>query len=227
MEKNRARYELPVFNPHVIKKASCHCLRLLTAIVLGACYSNAIAKDPLSEQTGEDAVSDSISQKEQYKATSEKGIEIGALIVIGVDFRVFYRKLDSPWLFGFRYLDTEDDFVNESVVGLPGDESDRELKTTSGLFINYLFNHQEDRSFYVSGALYNTTNEIQCGSESASDSATSLYFGGGYRKFMGEHLGFKIGLLMSPFVDFEQTTSTCSSESNGDIDLDLSLVIRF
>ena len=189
--------------------------------------SCAIAEEPLSETT--DNVTQSVSNlhEEQYEVNSEKGIEVGALIVIGADFRIFYRELDSPWLFGFRYLNTEDDFVNEGAVGLPNEESDRELRNTSGVFLNYLFDHLDDNSFYLSGALYNTTVELQCWGESASDSATSIYFGGGYRRFWGDHFGFKLGLLVSPFVDLEPTTSTCSSTSNSDIDLDVSLVIKF
>jgi hypothetical protein len=199
----------------------------LAAILLTVYFSCAIAVDTLSDTIEDDSLLESNNHEEQYEINSESGIEIGALIVIGADFRVFYRKLDSPWLFGFRYLNTEDDFVNEEYAGFPGDESDRELRTTTGIFLNYLFDHLDDNSFYLSGALYDTTEEIRCNGESASDSATSVYFGGGYRRFWGEHFGFKLGMLVSPFVNLETTTPTCSSKSHNDIDLDVSLVIKF
>lgn len=210
-----------------IKISSLDVTRLLAAILLSVYFLSAIAAAPLSATNDDDSLLDSNLDDEEYKLDSELGIELGALIIIGADFRVFYRGLNSPWLFGLRYLDTEDDFVNEGYAGLPNDESDKELKTTTGVFVNYLFDHLEDNSFYLSGALYETTEEIQCWGESASDSATSLYFGGGYRGFWGEHLGFKLGLLVSPFVDLEPMTSTCSSSSNNDIDLDVSLVFKF
>lgn len=202
-------------------------INVILVVLTFTWVSCAIAEESLSGTTDDVTQSVSNLHEEQYEVNSEKGIEVGALIVIGADFRIFYRELDSPWLFGFRYLNTEDDFVNEGAVGLPNEESDRELRNTSGVFLNYLFDHLDDNSFYLSGALYDTTVEIQCWGESASDSATSIYFGGGYRGFWGDHFGFKLGLLVSPFVDLEQATSTCSSTSNSDIDLDLSLVIKF
>jgi len=210
-----------------IKISPVYCMRLLTATILTVYFSCAIAEEPLSETTDDVTQSVSNLHEEQYEVNSEKGIEVGALIVIGADFRIFYRKLDSPWLFGFRYLNTEDDFVNEGAAGLPNEESDRELRNTSGVFLNYLFDHLDDNSFYLSGALYDTTVELQCWGESASDSATSIYFGGGYRGFWGDHFGFKLGMIVSPFVDLEPTTSTCNTTSNSDIDLDVSLVIKF
>lgn len=199
----------------------------MTTFLLATYFSCSIAEGQLSVTIDDAILSESNHHEEQYGFDSETGIEIGALIIIGADFRVFYRKLDSPWLFGFRYLDTEDDFVNEAAVGFPNDESDRQLTTTSGIYLNYLFDHLEDNSFYLSGALNKTTVELRCGSDTDSDSATGLYFGGGYRRFWGDHFGFKIGLLVSPFADLELNTSTCSSTSNSDIDLDTSLVIKF
>ena len=171
---------------YLIKISPVHCMRLLTAVLLAAYLPCAIAEEQLTVNADDYFLSEANLQEGQYKIDSEMGVDIGALTVIGADFRIFYRKLDSPWLFGFRYLDTEDDFVNEGYAGLPDDESDRELITTAGVYVNYLFDHLDDYSFYVSGAFYDTTQEIRCWGESASDSATSLYFGGGYRGFWGD-----------------------------------------
>ena len=187
----------------------------------------ALAEDVLAETDGDVAEPVSDLDEKQYEARSEIGIEVGALIIIGADFRISYRRLDSPWQFGLRYLDTEDDFVNEGAVGLPNDESDRELRNTAGVFMNYLFDPSDKGSFYVSAALYKTELELQCGGESASDSGSGVYFGGGYRRFWSDHFGFKLGLLVSPFVDLDATTPFCSSTSNSDIDPDVSLVFRF
>lgn len=189
--------------------------------------SRAISEEPLSGTNDNAAQSASDLDEARYEVHSEMGIEIGALIILGADFRVSYRRFDSPWLFGLRYLDTEDDFVNEGAVGLPNDESDRELSNTAGFFLNYLFDPVDDDSFYVSAALYKTELELQCGGESARDSGSGVYFGGGYRKFWSGHFGFKLGVLVSPFVDLEAATPFCSSTSNSNIDLDVSLVFRF
>ena len=192
---------------------------------MSICFSYAIADDSLSE---------SINHEKQSEDSSETGIEIGVLVTLGSDFRVFHRKSDSPWLFGVRYLDIKDDFMNESAVGLPSDESDKYYTKTSGLYFNYLFNHRylDDGSYYLSGAIYNTTRKLECdslsgSSESDSESATSVYFGGGYQGRWGNGLGYKIGLLVSPFVNFELNTSTCSEVDESDIDLNLSLIFAF
>ena len=203
-------------------------LQIWSILILYFYISCAYAESIELDAKQDDYQSESDANETQYKVDAEVSIDIGALVIIGADFRIFYRKLDSPWLFGVRYLDTDDDFVNEGAVGLPDDESDRELTTTTGIYVNYLFNHLEDNSFYLSGALNATKSEIQCFDEAASDSATSLYFGGGYRNFWNKNFGFKLGVLISPFVNFELETPTgCRSESNNDIDLDVSLVFRF
>jgi len=183
------------------------------------CFSDALADDSRSESTDQD---------KQHTDTSEIGIGIGILIFLGPDFRIFYRQSDSPWVFGLRYLDYEDDFVNESAAGLPGDESDREYTKRFGIYVDYLFTTQPDEgSFYLTGALFKTTKTIECFSESDSDSGTGPYFGGGYRGSFGEHFGYNIGLLLSPFVKLEQTTSDCSSESDADFDLNVDLIFKF
>jgi len=195
----------------IIKRASSYkpfsmrSLQPLVVTILLLCFSHAIANDSLSEP---------MDQDKQHADTSEIGIGIGVLIFLGPDFRIFYRQTDSPWVFGIRYLDIEDDFVNESAVGLPGDESDREYTKRAGIYFDYLFTTQADAgSLYLTGALYKTTKTLECLSESDSDSATGPYFGGGYRGSFGEHFGYNIGLLFSPFAKLEATTTDCSSES--------------
>lgn len=195
-----------------------HCLLLLTTVVMAISYSGAIAEEDQSELT---------NNQNQSIHTSETGVEIGALFLIGVDLRIFYRKMGSPWLYGFRYLDIKDDFINESYAGLPNDESDKEYTNRVGFYFNYLFNHSYDKSFYLGGAIYNSMNKIECASESDSDSTLGIYFGGGYRGRLGKSLGYKLGMLLSPFVSHDLNTSICSSESDMDIDVNASLVFTF
>jgi hypothetical protein len=82
----------------------------------------------------------------------EFGIEIGAFIFAGSGFLVFYRLKDSYWMIGYRLLEAEDDFVDEAVSGLPGDNSDTETLSKSGPFLRYLFDPERPNTYYVSGA---------------------------------------------------------------------------
>ena len=159
-----------------IKISSYHCLRLLIAITLNICFSYAIA---------DDSASDLINQEEQHADNSEIGIEIGVLTTVGSDYRISYRKLDTPWIFGFRYLDTKEGFINDAAFGLTPDDSDQVYTKRTGLYVNYFLNWPDNESFYLSGALYNTTLRLECGFESDSDSAASIYFGGGYQGNLG------------------------------------------
>jgi hypothetical protein len=168
-----------------------------------------------------------INRGDQMTSNSETGIEVGALIFLGSDFRFFHRPVNSPWLFGFRILDIEDDFINEAVAGLTSDNTDREFTKRSGPYMNYLFDTVYDGAFYAGGALYRITQKIKCNSGSDSDSETGLYFGGGYRKRSPSGFGYDIGLQLSPFVKLETDTTDCSSSSKGDIDLNASLFFSF
>ena len=71
----------------------------------------------------------------------------------------------------------------------------------------------------------------KCGSESDSDSDASVYFGRGYQGRWSKHFGYKIGLIMSPFVKFKQAMTICESESesesDGDFDLDIGIIFIF
>ena len=182
----------------------------------------------ISAAIADNSLPESKTQVDQLEANYETGVEIGVLMFLGTDFRLFYRESDSPWVFGFRYLDIKDDFVNEAAVGLPNDESDKQYTKRVGIYLEHLFYPgAEAQSAYLSGALYKTTIKIECYSESDNDSATSLYFGGGYRGSFGRKFGYKIGLMISPFVNLEQETTYCSQEGDGDIDLDVSLTFKF
>jgi len=70
--------------------------------------------------------------------------------------------------------------------------------------------------------------KFECYSVTDTDSATSLYFGGGYQGSIRNQFGYKIGLLFSPFVNLEQNTADyCSNEESGNIDLDVGLTYKF
>ena len=157
----------------------------------------------------------------------EIGIGIGVLTLLGADFRFFYRQEYSPWLIGYRFLDIEDDFINESASGLADDDSDKESTKRSGPYVTYLFNATGAESYYLSGALYKVTTTIECSSGKESDSATNVYLGGGFRKKWSPNVGYDIGLLLSPGANLSVESEDCSSDSDGDIDLNASLIFAF
>jgi len=192
---------------------------LLIVIIINICISFANA-DSSQSQTA--------SHNNQQAGWKESGVQLGVLIILGPDIRLFYQQQKSLWVFGIRYLDIKDDFVNESVVGFPDDKSDKLFTKTVGIYTDYVFNNQANSgSFYASGALYQTTKKLKCDSITDSDAATALYFGGGYQGTFSSHVGFKIGLLFSPFVNLKQNTDVCSNEESGDIDVDVGLTYKF
>ena len=157
----------------------------------------------------------------------EIGIEIGVLTLLGSDFRFFIRQTDSPWVIGYRFLDIEDDFINEGAVGLSDDDSDREFTKRTGPYVAYLFNEASSESYYISAAFYDVETRVKCSLGEDSDSTTSLYFGGGFQKKWSSGLGYNIGLLLSPTADLSVDANNCSSEGEGDFDLNASLFFTF
>ena len=205
--------------PYLTKMFLTRCLWVLISINMNICFSYAAA---------DDSRLDSKIHGKQIENKTGIAVEIGVLVFLGPDVRVSYHQPETPFIFGFRYLDIKDDFINESAAGFPSDESDKMYTKRTGFYLDYLFNSLPNTaSYYVSGALYKTTEKLKCYSESDTDSATSLYFGGGYRGYFSNQFGYKIGLLMSPFVNLKQTTSYCSNDESGDIDIDVSLTYTF
>lgn len=201
-----------------IKQFTHQCLMLLITLIMAISFTCAIADDYQSIIN---------KQNKQSSGDFQAGIEVGVLTILGIDLRLFFREAESPWIYGLRYLDIEDDFVNEAAVDLPNDESDRSYTVRSGLFANYLFHPLEEKSFFLSGALYSTTLKIECNSQSDSSSFVSIYLGGGFQRQWKSGFGYRVGVLLSPFVTTKLETPECSSESNGDIDLDVSLTYIF
>jgi len=149
------------------------------------------------------------------------------MFFLRADFRFSFRQGEEPLVYGFRYFNITDDFINESAAGLPNSSSDKRYTTRVGPYIDYLFSPHDDRTYYLSGALYQTTVKISCDNESDSDSSPGIYFGGGYRLELDNGFGYNIGVLVSPFVRLSQTTTNCSSDSSGDVDIRASLTYRF
>lgn len=72
---------------------------------------------------------------EASREFGEIGIELGVFILLGSDFQLWYSPDNSSWIYGYRQLKTEDDFVNEAAFGFTGNDSDREITIKSGPFV--------------------------------------------------------------------------------------------
>lgn len=149
----------------------------------------------------------------------ETGFELGALLLLGADISVYHRPAGSPWLFGFRYLETEDDFVT-----IDFDDSDKEETRISGPFARYLFTPGKD-TYYLGGGIFEITQRVECPLGSDEDSATGLFVGGGYMGGRRGAVGYNIGLLFAPGLSLEVDTGDCTSEG-GAFDVNASLMIR-
>ncbi len=66
-----------------------------------------------------------------------------------------------------------------------------------------------------------------CGAATDEDSANSIYFGGGFMGRRDQTIGYNIGILIAPGESLETNTPSCSSESEGGFDINLSLVFKF
>ena len=159
--------------------------------------------------------------------TSETGIHIGVLTFIGTDLRIYHREPNSRLLLGIRYINFEEDFINEAIVGLPNEPSDRMRTSRTGVYTDYLLNDDYYNSFFASIAILQTAKELECNYETSASSATGLYFGGGYRGNFSNHFGYTIGMLISPFVNIDMRTATCESNDDGDFDLHFGITYKF
>lgn len=175
------------------------------------------------------AITEPLSTNTENNPQSELGfgVEIGALSFLGTDLRLTYHQPDTPWSYGLRYLNIKDNFINEAQVGLPGDASDKIYTIRSGVFLNYNVGMVGTNTFYLSGALYQVTEKIICGGESASDSGSGIYFGAGFNKRWPGGFGYNLGLLITPMVQLSETTPNCSNDTGGDIDINASVTYTF
>ena len=205
-----------------LQRISCGCLSLamvLPSIALSSAHA-LDASVPLAE-TGRQSV-DEFEIVDTGRG--EIGIEIGALTFLGADIHFYYRPSGSPWSYGWRYLEFEDDFF---INVLDLDDSDRETQRVAGPFVRYLVTPERNQSFYLSGALYRVTQKIECELGDDEDSASGLFMGGGLMVGLKGTVGYNVGLMFAPGLSLDSQTPDCSSETDGYIDANLSIGFRF
>ena len=205
---------LPKIKKELLLVSSMFWLSLMFSSLVGAADQLLLSLNLSGDET---------QQSDQaISELSETGVEIGALIFLGADFQVFHRPKGSRWMFGVRYLDIEDDFIN-----FDADETDKETLTISGPFVRYLFEPDRRETYYLSGAIYEMTQKIECDLGSDKDSDTSLYLGGGFMGWRDQAISYNIGILMAPWASVETDTGDCSSEIDGGIDVNASIIFTF
>ncbi len=173
------------------------------------CSCTALAADPQLALSNPSSGQTQRSELE-ISAPGETGFEIGAMTFVGAEIHLFHRVRDTPWMLGFSYLETDDDFINYD-----GDNEDRERRRLTGPFLRYLLQPGRRATFYAGGALYRVTEEIECFGVSDEDSARGLFFGAGYMGRRDGWLSYHVGLQFAPGLDLEADNGFCQSESEG------------
>ncbi len=169
-----------------------------------------------------DAANETVTDLWAGIGPGETAVEIGALVFLGADFSVYHRPAGSPWLVGFRYVETKDDFI-----AIDFDDSDTEKITIAGPFARYLYSPGSNESFYLGGGLFRMSQEVECALGSDEDSATSLFVGGGLMSGANRPIGYNVGFLVAPGLSLGTDTGDCSSETDGGFDVNASVVFRF
>ena len=153
------------------------------------------------------------------------GIGLGALFAAGgTDLTLYYRPDGAELVYGFRYVELEDDFIFN---GLDLDSSDRETRTLAGPFVRYLFQPGRNESYYVGASMYRVKLEVECEQGRGSDTGAGLFFGVGMMGGLKQSVGYDIGIFLSPTLDLEVQTPDCESLSEGEFDGILGLFIQF
>ena len=163
-----------------------------------------------------------IIPEEHYKIA----VGIGILTVIGLDVRLQTRESHSPWVFGLRYLNIKDNFVNEALVGLPNDTSDKRYTRRFGPEVDYLFKPNNHHSLFIGGGLFTTSKKLECDIESDSATKTGPFLGGGLQGQWSKSFGYQLGILLSP-ISTSLKTANCASDEGGESDVNASLFLAF
>jgi hypothetical protein len=121
---------------------------------------------------------------------SEFGIELGFFTYSGTDFQITYRLKESPWLMGYRYAKWTDTIGQTSY--------DNELESeVSGPLVRYLFKPEADESWYLGASYLKKSRNLTCeiSGDSASDSVTGPFIGGGFMGWRDRLIHYNIGIL--------------------------------
>ena len=158
---------------------------------------------------------------------AEFRIGIGAFILAqnGADFQFSIRPDQSHWMYGYRFIRWTDTF-EDPYTGRGLTES---TETKTGPLVCYLFNIENDGTFYLGASLlqWSRTEKSTVTGESDSASTTALFWGGGYTARLGSLVYYNIGIFISPGTSLSTHTSVSSEDDSGAFDIQAQLGIFF
>jgi len=153
-------------------------------------------------------------QAEEGKA----GIGIGALTLGGyVDFEYFYKPDQSRWMYGFKHASGTETFDDPYTGNSLTDEDD----SKTGFMALYLLDKDAESTFYAGAELLHwslTLTSLYTG-ESATDSTTTPFFGGGYFKWVDDKYFYDVGIMISLGKQLKVATSDGNSTETTGLDV--------
>ncbi len=156
------------------------------------------------------------------RGESEFGIELGFFTLYGTDFQITYRVKETPWLMGYRYAKWEETIGGE--YGFSDNELEHEM---SGFLVRYLFKPEAYGSWYLGASYLKKFRKLTCEStgDSASDSITGPFFGGGFMGWRDRLVHYNIGILFNDGTLINEADG-CSKRTTP-IDISFAIGITF
>lgn len=162
-------------------------------------------------------------------APAARGAEIvigAGLVATGLGARVHFRPEHSHWQFGYEYGRMPGHTSDDPITGRP---LTREVESLTGPFVHFQFHPDARHGGYlgVSVLRWSRTETSLTKGDRSVQSTTDPYFGGGYFARGGKHFFFNAGLFVAPGAEIKTETSTSSTESSGNFDIQIALGAAF
>ena len=148
---------------------------------------------------------------------------LGLIIFSGPDFQVSYRPSNSRWLFGYRYIEADDD----EIFGF-SDFSNVETEL-GGPNVRYIFAQNGIFDFYAQAGYYELEYELECNinSTTVTESETSLNLGGGVIGNFSDSIKFNASYTFATGGKFDADAGACRDEGIRGDDVIFSIVFVF
>lgn len=148
---------------------------------------------------------------------------LGLVIFSAPDFQVSFRPKNSRWIFGYRYIETNEDDILSS-----GQLSKAET-TLQGPNIRYIFSRFEAADFYAMAGYYEHEYKLICNinSTTVTEDDSSLSLGGGAFLNMDDHFRINFAVTLATGGKFDVDAGACRDEGIGKGDVIASIVFAF
>ena len=148
---------------------------------------------------------------------------IGLIVFSDPDFQIAFRPSNSRWLFGYRYIETnDDDFFGFSDLS----NSETEFQ---GLNVRYIFAQNGIFDFYAQAGYYELDYELECriNSTTVTETETSLNLGGGVIGNFSDNIKFNTSYSFATGGKFDVDAGACRDEGIRGDDFIFSIVFVF